>query len=269
VAVVLTFDPHPRRSSTRTAPRTPSTPGPEGGASRRPRRRPPGRARLRRGGRGADAGVFAREVLRERSTRATWWWGVLPLRPRRQGDAEGWPRSGGAGLLCAGRPPVLEQGRPVSSSRVRDALVRGEVRAARALLGRPYFVDAPVVRGTGAGARSECRPRTSLRERGPAAGASMRRGAVFPGALAARGGQRRPQAHLRRQHVTVEATSSTSRGPLRCPGAARVPRAPARRGALRRPEALVARIREDIARARGVLSGPAAAGYSLLAQAHR
>jgi riboflavin kinase/FMN adenylyltransferase len=50
-------------------------------------------------------------------------------------------------------PPVLEEGVPVSSSRIRDALARGEVRAARGLLGRAYYVDARVVRGDGRGRR--------------------------------------------------------------------------------------------------------------------
>jgi len=48
-------------------------------------------------------------------------------------------------------PPVLEGGRPISSSRVRDALARGDVAEARTLLGRDYFVDGEVVRGDGRG----------------------------------------------------------------------------------------------------------------------
>ena len=48
-------------------------------------------------------------------------------------------------------PPVLGRGAPVSSSRVRAELARGDVGAARELLGRPYFVDAGVVRGEGRG----------------------------------------------------------------------------------------------------------------------
>jgi riboflavin kinase/FMN adenylyltransferase len=43
--------------------------------------------------------------------------------------------------------PVLLEGQPVSSSRVRDALAVGDVALARALLGRSYFVDGSVVRG--------------------------------------------------------------------------------------------------------------------------
>ena len=48
-------------------------------------------------------------------------------------------------------PPVLEGGRPISSSRVREALARGDLGEARMLLGRDYFVDGEVVRGDGRG----------------------------------------------------------------------------------------------------------------------
>jgi riboflavin kinase/FMN adenylyltransferase len=44
-------------------------------------------------------------------------------------------------------PPVLVEGRPVSSSRVRTALVRGDVREAANLLNRPYRLRGTV--GTG------------------------------------------------------------------------------------------------------------------------
>jgi riboflavin kinase/FMN adenylyltransferase len=43
--------------------------------------------------------------------------------------------------------PVLDGELPVSSSRVREALGRGDVARARALLGRSYFVDGRVVAG--------------------------------------------------------------------------------------------------------------------------
>ncbi len=42
---------------------------------------------------------------------------------------------------------VLEGGEPISSSRVRDALARGDVAGARALLGRAYAIDGQVVTG--------------------------------------------------------------------------------------------------------------------------
>lgn len=48
-------------------------------------------------------------------------------------------------------PPVLVDGGPVSSSRVRDALRRGAVDEAARCLGRPYSLRGPVVRGLGRG----------------------------------------------------------------------------------------------------------------------
>lgn len=50
-------------------------------------------------------------------------------------------------------PPIVVDGAVVSSTRVREAVVRGGVEAARELLGRPYFVDGAVVRGLGRGRR--------------------------------------------------------------------------------------------------------------------
>ncbi len=47
--------------------------------------------------------------------------------------------------------PVWHLGGPISSSRVREALARGEVASARELLGRSFFVDGVVMRGEGRG----------------------------------------------------------------------------------------------------------------------
>ncbi len=47
--------------------------------------------------------------------------------------------------------PVTHEGAPISSTRIREALARGAVAAARDLLGRPFFVDGDVVRGDGRG----------------------------------------------------------------------------------------------------------------------
>jgi len=46
-----------------------------------------------------------------------------------------------------GLPPVLHDGEPISSTRIREALARGAVEAATELLGRRFCVDGPVVRG--------------------------------------------------------------------------------------------------------------------------
>jgi riboflavin kinase/FMN adenylyltransferase len=50
-----------------------------------------------------------------------------------------------------GLDPVMHQGAPISSTRIREALARGAVRAAREMLGRRFFVDGTVVRGVGRG----------------------------------------------------------------------------------------------------------------------
>lgn len=47
--------------------------------------------------------------------------------------------------------PVLQEGAPISSTRIREALARGAVEAARVLLGRPFAVEGLVVRGAGRG----------------------------------------------------------------------------------------------------------------------
>jgi riboflavin kinase/FMN adenylyltransferase len=47
--------------------------------------------------------------------------------------------------------PVAHEGAAISSTRIREALARGAVDAARDLLGRPFFVDGDVVRGDGRG----------------------------------------------------------------------------------------------------------------------
>lgn len=47
--------------------------------------------------------------------------------------------------------PVLHEGSPISSTRIREALARGAVEAAGVLLGRPFAVEGLVVRGAGRG----------------------------------------------------------------------------------------------------------------------
>ena len=50
-------------------------------------------------------------------------------------------------------PPVLYGGAPISSTRVRAALADGDCALAEALLGRPYALTLPVVRGEARGVR--------------------------------------------------------------------------------------------------------------------
>ena len=70
----------------------------------------------------------------------------------RSGDVTLLARLGEAvGFRVRTLDPVLEEGAPISSSRIREALARGDVSAARLLAGRPFFVDGTVVRGEGRG----------------------------------------------------------------------------------------------------------------------
>lgn len=71
----------------------------------------------------------------------------------RQGDAlylESLGEAAGFGVDIV--PPVSFLGHPVSSTRIRTAIVRGDVRSAARMLGRPYSVGGSVVRGDGRGA---------------------------------------------------------------------------------------------------------------------
>lgn len=47
--------------------------------------------------------------------------------------------------------PIDFEGAPISSSRIRQALVEGKVREAQNMLGRPYYVVGEIVRGDGRG----------------------------------------------------------------------------------------------------------------------
>ena len=55
------------------------------------------------------------------------------------------------GFRVLGLAPVLLDDAPISSTRVREAVARGDCRAARELLGRRAFLDGVVVRGAGRG----------------------------------------------------------------------------------------------------------------------
>jgi riboflavin kinase / FMN adenylyltransferase len=55
------------------------------------------------------------------------------------------------GFRVHGQRPVIARGGPISSTRIREALSRGDVEAARDFLGRRFFVDGAVVKGEGRG----------------------------------------------------------------------------------------------------------------------
>jgi len=72
----------------------------------------------------------------------------------RAGDLETLKRLGAAlGFRVHGLRPVIARGGPISSTRIREALSRGDVNAARDFLGRRFFVDGLVVKGEGRGRR--------------------------------------------------------------------------------------------------------------------
>jgi len=48
-------------------------------------------------------------------------------------------------------PPVMNQGAPISSSRIRLAVREGRIEKANELLGRPYYIDGTVVKGDARG----------------------------------------------------------------------------------------------------------------------
>lgn len=152
--------------------------------------------------------------------------------------------------------PVLHEGAPISSSRIREALARGDVEAARDQLGRPFRVDGTVVRGEGRG-RGLGIPTANLRpenETLPGSGVYACR-CGSRGAAAVVNIGRRPtfgegatvlEAHLLDFEGDLYGTRlrvefiAQLREERRFPG----------------PEALVAQIREDIAAARAVLAQP-------------
>jgi riboflavin kinase/FMN adenylyltransferase len=179
---------------------------------------------------------------------------------RREGDARSLVELGARlGFAVHAVPAVLEDGSPVSSSRVRFELGRGHVGAATALLGRPYFVDAAVVRGDGRGRRIGV-PTANLapdNEILPAPG-------VYAGYCRLPAGEWWPAVvNLGRRptfgggELALEAHLLDFAGELY---GARVRLSFHERlrdeQRFSSQEALVARIREDVARARGLLSGP-------------
>jgi riboflavin kinase/FMN adenylyltransferase len=55
------------------------------------------------------------------------------------------------GFEVLGTAPVIQEGAPISSTRIREALARGAVLPAAEMLGRRFFVDGTIVRGEGRG----------------------------------------------------------------------------------------------------------------------
>jgi riboflavin kinase / FMN adenylyltransferase len=208
---------------------------------------------------------FARAVLRDTlGARAVVVGESFRFGHRREGDAQALVELGGRlGFDVHALPAVLEGGRPVSSSRIRSELAHGHVAAADALLGRPYFVDAAVVRGVGRG-RTIGVPTANLAPENeilPAPG-------VYAGHCRLGGGDswpavanlgRRPtfgggdlflEAHLLGFEGDLYGTRVRLSFQERLRDEERFPS----------KEALVARIRDDIARARELLSASRGGG---------
>lgn len=73
---------------------------------------------------------------------------------QRKGDVALLRRFGARfGLRVEVIPPVRYRGEPISSTRIREALRRGAVRSAAAMLGRPFVLTGRVIRGAGVGRR--------------------------------------------------------------------------------------------------------------------
>jgi riboflavin kinase/FMN adenylyltransferase len=100
-----------------------------------------------------SAEVFAREVLQQAlGARHVVVGESFRFGRGREGDPRRLEALGASlGFAVEVVPPLVEGGLPISSSRVREALERGDVGEARKLLGRDYFVDGEVVRGDGRG----------------------------------------------------------------------------------------------------------------------
>jgi riboflavin kinase/FMN adenylyltransferase len=204
----------------------------------------------------ASPEAFAQEVLRDALAAAVVVvGGNFRFGRDRTGDVTTLQRLGASlGFRVATVPPVLHAGTPISSSRIREALARGEVEEAGALLGRPYAVEGPVVRGDGRG-RTIGIPTANV----ASVNEILPRPGVYAGWLRERGdGVRRAAAvNVGRRPtfggttVTVEAHVLDFEGDLygrdvRVEFTDRLREEQAFPG----PEALVARIREDVAEAR-------------------
>lgn len=98
----------------------------------------------------------------------------------------------GHGFDVVAVPPLRRAGLPVSSSRIRQALVEGRVGEAKHLLGRPYALGGTVVRGRGVGGRLRF-PTANL---APDPGRCVPAGGVYAGWLEIGGAWRQAAASI-------------------------------------------------------------------------
>ena len=178
----------------------------------------------------------------------------------RAGDAAALREEGKAlGFGVVEVPPVLVGGERVSSSRIREALARGDARGAAELLGRPHCLEGRIVSGDGRG-RTIGVPTANLEASGmlPALGvyAAWAWPEGAPQAVRAvvnvgrrptfGGGTVSVEAHLLDFAGDLYGTT------MSLGFVAQLREEKAFSG----PDALVAQIREDTRAARGVLAGP-------------
>ena len=205
-----------------------------------------------------DADAFAHDVLSKCLRAAAVVVGTnFRFGRGRSGDPAALARLGATlGFRVRSIDPVLHDGQPISSTRIRAALAAGDVAEAERMLGRRFFVDGTVVAGDGRG-RTIGFPTANLEpvnETLPAAG-------VYACLLATEGGPARP------------AVANLGQRPTFGPGARRLEvhvldfsgdlyGARARVGFVARlrdekrfggPEELAAQIADDVARARQLL----------------
>ncbi|HWS52731.1 MAG TPA: bifunctional riboflavin kinase/FAD synthetase [Pyrinomonadaceae bacterium] len=109
---------------------------------------------------------FLRDVVRERlQAREVYLGRGFAFGRGREGDIELLRKvSGELGFFADEVPEVRLRGRRISSSRVRELLSEGRVNLARRMLGRPYGVEGPVIRGDERG-RTLGFPTANLRPR--------------------------------------------------------------------------------------------------------
>lgn len=95
------------------------------------------------------AGDFLRDVVKERLHAQEVYLGKgFAFGHNREGNIELLRRLGhNLGFVAGEVPEVRFRGRRVSSSKIRELLACGQVNLVRGMLGRPYGVEGPVVRG--------------------------------------------------------------------------------------------------------------------------
>ncbi len=93
------------------------------------------------------ASEFVDRLIQQLDMRELWIGYDFALGARREGDAAFLQSlSGTRGFGFHSIPPVLLEGRPVSSTRIRNALRQGNIPEANACLGRPFRLVGEVVR---------------------------------------------------------------------------------------------------------------------------